>query len=46
HILSEVESICDRVQIMHKGSVVFDQTMAELQQQGTSLEAVFTQLTQ
>ncbi|WP_394808395.1 ABC transporter ATP-binding protein [Nitrosomonas sp.] len=46
HILSEVESVCDRVQIMHKGSVVFDQTMAELQHQGTSLEAVFTQLTQ
>ncbi|WP_297324681.1 ABC transporter ATP-binding protein [Nitrosomonas sp.] len=46
HILSEVESICDRVQIMHKGSVVFDQTMAELQRQGTSLEMVFTQLTQ
>lgn len=45
HILSEVESVCDRVQIMHKGCVVFDQTMAELQQQGTSLEAVFTQLT-
>lgn len=31
---------------MHKGSVVFDQTMAELQHQGTSLEVVFTQLTQ
>lgn len=46
HILSEVENICDRVQIMHKGSVVFDQAMAELQQQGTSLEMVFTQLTQ
>lgn len=46
HILSEVESICDRVQIMHKGGVVFDQTMAELQQRGTSLEALFTQLTQ
>jgi len=45
HILSEVESVCDRVQIMHKGSVVFDQTMTELQQQGTNLEAVFTQLT-
>lgn len=46
HILSEVESICDRVQIMHKGDVVFDQTMMELRQQGTSLETVFTQLTQ
>jgi ABC-2 type transport system ATP-binding protein len=46
HILSEVESICDRVQIMHKGGVVFDQTMAELQQQEASLEKMFTQLTQ
>lgn len=45
HILSEVESVCDRVQVMHKGSVVLDETMAGLQQQGASLETVFTQLT-
>lgn len=45
HILSEVESVCDRVQIMHKGSTVLDETCAGLQRQGTSLEAVFTQLT-
>jgi ABC-2 type transport system ATP-binding protein len=45
HILSEVESVCDRVQVMHKGGMVLDETMAGLQQQGTSLETVFTQLT-
>ena len=45
HILSEVESVCDRVQIMHKGHTVLDETWAGLQQQGASLEAVFTQLT-
>jgi ABC-2 type transport system ATP-binding protein len=31
---------------MHKGGVVFDQTMAELQQQEVSLEKIFTQFTQ
>ncbi len=46
HILSEVESICDRVQIMYKGGVVFDQAMTELKQQGANLEMIFTQLTQ
>lgn len=45
HILSEVESVCDRVQIMHKGKMVLDETMAGLQQQGTHLETVFTELT-
>lgn len=46
HILSEVENVCDRVQLMHKGSVVLDQTVAQLHQQGCNLEMVFTQLTQ
>ncbi|TXI20684.1 MAG: ABC transporter ATP-binding protein [Nitrosomonas sp.] len=46
HILSEVENICDRVQIIHKGGVVFDETLAALKQQGTNLEMIFTQLTQ
>ncbi|MDE2388803.1 MAG: AAA family ATPase, partial [Betaproteobacteria bacterium] len=46
HILSEVESVCDRIQLMHKGSVVFDQTVADLHRQGHNLEMVFTQLTQ
>lgn len=46
HILPEVENVCDRVQIMHQGGTVFDQPMIDLHQQNTSLEAVFTQLTQ
>tara|TARA_R110002073_G_scaffold286902_2_gene451596 strand:- start:676 stop:1428 length:753 start_codon:yes stop_codon:yes gene_type:complete len=45
HILSEVESVCDRVQIMHQGCMVFNDTLAGLQQQGMSLETVFSQLT-
>jgi len=46
HILPEVENVCDRVQIMHQGGIVFDQPMIDLRQQNTSLETVFTQLTQ
>lgn len=46
HILPEVENVCDRVQIMHQGDIVFDQSMIDLRQQNTSLEAVFIQLTQ
>lgn len=46
HILPEVENVCDRVQIMHQGGIVFDQSMIDLRQQNTRLEAVFTQLTQ
>lgn len=30
---------------MHKGSLVFDETLTGLQQQGIQLEAAFTQLT-
>lgn len=45
HILSEVESVCDRVQIMHKGRMVFDETLLELQQRDIRLETIFTQLT-
>lgn len=46
HLLPEVESICDRVQILHKGQVVFNQSMPEIQQRDVHLESVFTQLTQ
>jgi ABC-2 type transport system ATP-binding protein len=31
HILSEVEAICDRVQIMHHGNLVYSDTIAALQ---------------
>jgi len=46
HILPEVESVCDRVQIMHRGRMVFNDTIAGLKQNTASLEQVFTQLTQ
>lgn len=46
HILSEVESICDRVQIMHRGHIVFDQSIAALKQQPAGLEQIFLQFTQ
>jgi gliding motility-associated transport system ATP-binding protein len=32
HILPEVEAICDRVQIMHHGEIVYSDTIAALQQ--------------
>jgi ABC-2 type transport system ATP-binding protein len=32
HILPEVEAICDRVQIMHHGKMVYTDTIAELKQ--------------
>ncbi len=32
HILQEVEAICDRVIIIHKGNIVADDTLANLQQ--------------
>ena len=46
HLLSEVVSVCDRVQILHKGQVVFNQSMLEIQQHDIHLESIFTQLTQ
>lgn len=49
HILPDVESICDRVQIMNQGKLAFAGGMAELRQahpQHASLEEVFIHLTQ
>ncbi len=46
HLLLEVESVCSRVQIMHEGQVVMNETVAGLKQQGADLETVFTRLTQ
>lgn len=46
HILSEVESLCDRVLILNKGHIVLDQALPELQRKSTDLETVFTELTQ
>ncbi len=45
HILSEVESICNRVQIMHRGGIILDTTLDALEQRGKKLEDIFVQLT-
>jgi len=45
HILSEVESVCNRVQIMHQGNMVLDARLDVLRQQGINLENIFGQLT-
>ncbi len=45
HILSEVESVCDHVHILHQGRLVFDDTLAELKRKETNLEMLFSQLT-
>lgn len=48
HILPEVESVCDRIQIMNQGKLVFGGTMTELKQaypEQANLEEVFIQLT-
>jgi ABC-2 type transport system ATP-binding protein len=43
HILSEVEAVCDRVEIMHQGRVVFSDTIGALEQftRGLALQAAF-----
>ncbi len=48
HILPEVESVCDRIQIMHLGQLVFSGDWEELKQRHpaqSSLEEAFIQLT-
>jgi ABC-2 type transport system ATP-binding protein len=42
HILAEVEAICRRVIIINRGKKVVDTPLAELTQDGTRLEDVFT----
>ncbi len=44
HILQEVEAICDRVIIIHKGNIVADDNLAKLKA-SKPLEAVFADLT-
>ena len=46
HILSEVETVCDRVLIINKGSIVLDQYLNELLTDDNSLESVFLHLTE
>ena len=44
HILSEVETICDRVLIINKGRIVLDQYLKELLVDSESLESTFMKL--
>lgn len=45
HILSEVESVCSRIQIMHQGRLVLDDRLDNLKQRNVNLENIFMQLT-
>ena len=45
HILPEVEAICQRVIIMHRGRKALDAPLAELQSGGASLEEIFARTT-
>ena len=46
HILAEVEAICRRVILIHKGKKVLDAPLSELTANGAKLEDVFTRATQ
>ncbi|MBX2932098.1 MAG: ATP-binding cassette domain-containing protein [Chitinophagaceae bacterium] len=45
HILQEVEAICNRVIIIHKGEIVADDSLEHLKKRGNNLEEVFRELT-
>jgi ABC-2 type transport system ATP-binding protein len=45
HIMQEVEAICSRVIILHKGHIVADDMLDNLVGQANSLESVFRKLT-
>ncbi|MDT8364719.1 MAG: ABC transporter ATP-binding protein, partial [Nitrosomonas sp.] len=46
HILPEVESICNRVHILHQGKTMLDTNLDVLRQQNRNLGDAFAQLTQ
>jgi len=45
HILPEVEAICRRVLMIHRGRKVLDQSIEEVRAGGQSLETVFGRVT-
>ena len=48
HLLGEVENICDRVEIMHQGSLIYSDSSEHMRQYGNGqmkLEEVFMQIT-
>jgi len=44
HILSDVERLCDRIGILHKGELLFSGTVHEVAQNDTSLENAFVRV--
>ena len=45
HILQEVKAVCGRVILINEGRIVFDGPTAEMESQGTSMDARFRTLT-
>jgi ABC-2 type transport system ATP-binding protein len=45
HLLGEVEKVCDRIAIVHRGRVLAEGSVGELTAAGQSLEAVFMDVT-
>ena len=41
HILSDVETLCDRIGILNKGRLLFSGAVSEIKKEGSSLEEVF-----
>jgi ABC-2 type transport system ATP-binding protein len=46
HILQEVEAICNKIIIIHRGNIVANGTLQQVKEMGNSLEDVFRKLTQ
>jgi sodium transport system ATP-binding protein len=46
HIMSEVEKLCDRIAIIHRGKIMAEGTLPELQQMSgeTDLEEIFIRI--
>ena len=44
HILTEVEALCERVVLIHRGEMALDASLDELRSGGESLEEVFTRV--
>ena len=45
HILEEVDALCSRVIIIHRGKILLDQTPAEMRRRSPRLEDVFREVT-
>jgi ABC-2 type transport system ATP-binding protein len=45
HIMQEVEALCDKLILINKGKIVAQGTLAEIKQQGNSLEEIFRNIT-